>query len=233
MKNKEVASNIIEKVRKCLALAHGKGATEAEAAAALKAAHKLMRKHNLEMSDVDFKKIEEEGPKKADTGKPRAYMASWEMSLARVCDELFETEHYVNDANYRGWTGSMRNIVFIGLGADAAIASEAYKILRKIVQRLGSSRGYKGSALREYCEGVVMTLNNRAYEMMEKSKEANVKTKAMVVVKSDIVEKWVEDNIYLASMKTRGASGEAGTFSQGAQDGNSVNLSFRDSLDQK
>lgn len=221
---------ILSRIRKCLKLADKKnGATEAEAAAAMAMARKLMDKHNLSMSDVEIKEELDSGAKEVEVGGQKAYTALWEKHLARVCDHLFECRHYYSVRPGDGWTGKKIAIAFIGVGQDPFIAKEAYTILLGVVRKMGSSKGYTGAALRDYCLGVVTTLINRAYEIAAESKrQQETKCRDLVVAKGAIIKSAMED---LGLTKSRAATARMGPeFMRGAIDGRNVDLSFRKAL---
>lgn len=228
----KVPEKIIERVRKCLKLANkANGATEAEAAAALAAARKLMDEHNLSMSDVEVKKEVEAGVRSVDsTEKPKAYTPRWEKVMAQVVDYLFNTSHYYRSTYHEGWTGRATIIVFIGVGTDPDVAKESYKILCDIVRRMGSSKGLAGSDLRDYCLGVTETLRSRAWLIKQESdhSQAMSSCRDLVVVKGQLIENFKKD---LGLAKGRSWSGRYSQhYDQGRKDGNKVDLNMRKSL---
>lgn len=115
---------IIDKIRKCLALASS--SNEHEAAAALRQARKLMDSHAIDDQDILAAQAGEANARSTATKHPPA----WEASLASLvssafgCGVLFTSGYWSRRAT---WT-------FIGCGAASEIARYAFTILLRQVK---------------------------------------------------------------------------------------------------
>ncbi len=78
---------ILDKIKKCLEMAKGRGSNPNEAEIALRHAHKLMEAYNLEMGDVLASMAGEARVPAGSDGKPPA----WRVRLAQVCCHAFGT----------------------------------------------------------------------------------------------------------------------------------------------
>jgi len=111
-------SKILDKIKKCLALAAS--ANEHEAAAALRQAQKLMEQHGLTDEDVLASQASEIGAKAGALTKP----AEWEATLASRIGQAFGCRVVFSR---RTWsTAEWR---FIGAGASSEVAAYAFKVL--------------------------------------------------------------------------------------------------------
>lgn len=114
---------VINKIRKCLALAAS--ANEHEAAAALRQAQKLMELHRVSDSDMLAAGV---GESKASAGaikKP----SNWEGALAAMIADAFAC-HLIFQNN---WTAG--KWVFVGVGANAEVADYAFSVLLRQVRK--------------------------------------------------------------------------------------------------
>ncbi|MEO7691296.1 MAG: DUF2786 domain-containing protein [Sphingomonas sp.] len=111
---------LLEKIRKCLALAAS--ANEHEAAAALAKARALMEEHGVDQDDVAMAEVEEAAARGSRAQRP----ALWETILCNgVCIALDVTS-FIDLARDRR---------FIGRGASPEIAAYAFKVLFRHLQR--------------------------------------------------------------------------------------------------
>ena len=110
--------NILDKIKKCLALSAS--ANEHEAAAALRQAQKLMELHGVTDEDVLASQAGEAGAKAGAVTKP----AEWEAKLAGRIGQAFGCQVVFSR---RTWsTAEWR---FIGAGASSEVAAYAFKVL--------------------------------------------------------------------------------------------------------
>lgn len=111
-------SKILDKIKKCLALAES--ANEHEAAAALRQAQKLMEQHGVTDEDVLASQASEIGAKAGAVTKP----AEWEAMLAIQIGQAFGCRVVFSR---RTWsTAEWR---FISTGAASEVAAYAFKVL--------------------------------------------------------------------------------------------------------
>lgn len=145
---------IIDKVKKCMALAQS--SSEHEAAAALRQAQKLMQAHGITDLDIEHADIQEEGTRAGAAQKP----SRWECGLAmRVADAFGCKVFLACDYPVGQW-------VFVGAVPSGEIARYAFEVLFRQVKRARAH--YIKTALKRctttrtrradlFCEGWVMT----------------------------------------------------------------------------
>jgi len=116
--------NILDKIKKCLALAGDAGATEHEAAAALRQAQALMREHNLGEADVLAAEASEKRHKAGALSRP----AAWETALAAsVAGALGCRGLFAEGSCASHW-------VFVGVAPGPEVAEYAFKTLLRQVK---------------------------------------------------------------------------------------------------
>lgn len=145
---------IIDKIKKCLALA--KSSSEHEAAAALRQAQKLMQAHGITDLDIEHAEIQEEGTDAGAAKKP----SRWECGLATRVAGAFNCTVFLSCSYPVGrW-------VFVGAAPSGEIARYAFEVLFRQVKRARTN--YIKTALKRctttrtrradlFCEGWVMT----------------------------------------------------------------------------
>ena len=132
---------IIEKIRKCLALANNNPSEEEAKAAALQA-QKLLAKYNISMADVtELEQEVEEIVEVATWFKDivKGVARAWKYELADIVARNFRCKHFFY---------GKRAVVFYGHKTDAEAASEVYKYLFSMGDRLANRVTYR--VLREY-----------------------------------------------------------------------------------
>src|SRR5690606_18736192 len=117
---------ILEKIKKCLEMAKGKGSNPNEAEIALRQAHKLMELYNLEMGDVLASMAGEAKVPAGSDGKPPA----WRVRLAQVCCHAFGTHLIICTS----WLESA-SFIFVGCGAAPELSGYAYQVLERQLQK--------------------------------------------------------------------------------------------------
>ncbi|MDD2105674.1 DUF2786 domain-containing protein [Pseudomonas asiatica] len=117
---------ILEKIKKCLEMAKGKGSNPNEAEIALRQAHKLMETYNLEMGDVLASMAGEAKVAAGSESEPPA----WRVRLAHVCGEAFGA-HFIISAPWF----EHASFIFIGCGAAPELAGYAYQVLERQLQK--------------------------------------------------------------------------------------------------
>lgn len=145
---------IIDKIKKCLALA--KSSNEHEAATALRQAQKLMQLHSITDLDVEHADIQEEGTRAGAAQKP----SRWECRLATRVASAFDCSVFFACARQVGrW-------VFVGATPSGEIARYAFDVLFRQVKRARAN--YVKTSLKRctttrtrradlFCEGWVIT----------------------------------------------------------------------------
>lgn len=117
----------LEKIKKCLALA---GSSEPhEAAAAMRQAQKLMAEHGLSGIDVELADVAE-----STTPAKSNMLPNWEVSLARVVANSFGCDFYITRGFITHWRMKPErktDYAFVGLHANAQIASYAFSVLQR------------------------------------------------------------------------------------------------------
>ncbi|VFR34693.1 hypothetical protein ANDA3_3766 [plant metagenome] len=144
---------MLDKIKKCLALA--KSANEHEAAIALRQAHALMREHGISAFDVEHSDIEEEAAGAGAARRP----PSWEAGLATRIADAFDCDVFL-EAGY-----PCGRWVFVGPAPAGQIARYAFDVLFRQAKR--ARVHYMKTALKRctttrtrradtFCEGWVM-----------------------------------------------------------------------------
>jgi hypothetical protein len=134
---------ILDKIKKCLALASS--ANEHEAAAALRQAQKLMEQHGVSDCDVLAAQAGESGNKAGAATKP----AQWEADLAISVAEAFGCRVLFSQRNGGIW-------VFIGFGATHEVASYAFHVLNRQARKARTE--YMATALKRVKRAAVKTV---------------------------------------------------------------------------
>ena len=117
--------NILEKIKKCLALSSSSNEHEAEAA--LRQARALMEKHSIDDQDVLAYEASEQHAKVGAQSRP----TGWEQSLAcKVsasfgCQVIFSSGFAMRKAKWK----------FIGCGASPEVAAYAFQVLHRQCKR--------------------------------------------------------------------------------------------------
>ena len=122
----------LEKIRKCLALA--KSNNPHEAAAALRQAQKLMAAYEVDENDVELAAVR---ATKARAGRDVNIPPRWHVMLLELVDQAFGVRCIWSPG--RRWSGRafviQADVEIVGIGARAEVASYAYVVLRRRVQR--------------------------------------------------------------------------------------------------
>lgn len=221
------SSSIMDRIRKCLNLSDlSKGATEAEAAAALAAAKKLMAEHNLSMSDVEVKEEASHGANEAMDGLKRKDHPVWEQYMARVADNLFGTKHYFTWAlSAKGQ--QVRRVKFVGTGQDAHVAAEAYTILVDMVWGMAYAHSYAGKEHKSYCTGVATTLYERSKDSIKEATPAQEERgRGIMVIKNQVIDQHL-NKLGLRPMRRSNPSVNSAAYAHGKVDGRGVNMNFK------
>lgn len=202
---------IIEKIRKCLALANNNPSEEEAKAAALQA-QKLLAKYNISMADVtELEQEVEEIVEVATWFKDivKGVARAWKYDLADIVARNFRCKHFFY---------GKRAVVFYGHKTDAEAASEVYKYLFSMGDRLANRVTYR--VLREYHKRgesaqVSGIYNSWVKGFLKGLKEGFDKqcTALMIVVPEDVKEAYTEKSKSFrhmsAGMRNTGFNSEA------------------------
>lgn len=161
---------IIEKIKKCLALAANNPSEEEAKAAALQA-QKLLAKYNIAMADIDTgsddkEEITEESVFFSDLSNSKR---GWKYQLAAIVAKNFRCRHF-----FYGKSA----VAFYGYSTDVLAACEVFKFLFKTGDRLadreahrafrstGVTKGVYNSFVKGYLAGLQDALNKQCVALM-------------------------------------------------------------------
>lgn len=126
MSSQHQTDKILNKIKKCLALA--KSSNPNEAAAALRQAQKLMQQHGITDQDVELSDVQELKFKAGAAENP----PQWLTMLISTVSTAFGVRP-IFSSGLSGWSSS--HVVFIGVGSQPEIAGYAYEVLFRQVKR--------------------------------------------------------------------------------------------------
>lgn len=127
--------DLVEKIRKCLALAAS--GNEHEAASALRQAQKLMEMHQVSDTEILAASVRESNAKSGATSRP----SSWENYLALRVADAFGCKLIFQRSFY-----DLAHWIFIGLPPSSECASYAFEVLLR--QALKARRDFISDALK-------------------------------------------------------------------------------------
>lgn len=146
----ERSKQLIDKIRKCLALA--KSANEHEAAAAMAKARALMQQHGLELGDIEFDEATARG--NGCSVKP----PQWELLLIAAVRKVIPSEVILHNGSWR----------FFGRAPSAELAAYAFAVLHRQIKQARSGYirgklrrvrpGNKSARADQFCEGWVCAI---------------------------------------------------------------------------
>lgn len=139
----------IQKIKKCLALS--KSPNPHEAAAALRQAQKLMAAHQVDDVDIDLSCVSEH-----DTPLAVGAKSAWLSLLAGTCAEAFGCQFIFKLG------GGDNRATFIGLHGAAQVASYAFDVLLRQVQR---DRAHHITAQPKSCKRVTKIARGDAFAL--------------------------------------------------------------------
>ncbi|WP_312481078.1 DUF2786 domain-containing protein [Stutzerimonas nitrititolerans] len=136
---------ILEKIKKCLEMAKGKGSNPNEAEIALRQAHKLMEAYNLEMGDVLASMAGEITIEAGSDGTP----PTWRIRLALTCAHAFGT-HMIITRKLKGHFDVVGAFIFVGCAAAPELSGYAYQVLERQLQK--ARREFLSSSKNKRCK---------------------------------------------------------------------------------
>lgn len=129
--------NIIDKIRKLFALGdRNRNPNEGEVKTALAMASKLMKEHNLTLSEIDLEKQKEDIGKEYTSIKNT--LSFWERKLARMIGELFNCNPLIGEEGNR-----KRRFIFIGFKEEIKLASQCYEYLDDVLRIMANTYAIK------------------------------------------------------------------------------------------
>lgn len=217
---------VIERIKKCLALAQSDNPNEA--ATALRQAQKLMREYNLSENELKTSNVNEHRER---FGKGIRKPPTWMNYLTAVCANCFDCERVLQTYRNAGY----KEVVFIGIGEAPRMAYYAYEVLAR---QLNQARDKYVKEQREHYIRVPRTLANSfaigwvisvgdKIESLKAKEETPVVSneKALVIVANNLVKEYMNNN-YKNIKKTKAGKDkiEAEAFTQGIKEGKKANL---------
>ena len=174
---------IVERIKKLMAVAEDRGATEHEAAAAALAAQRLIAQYDVEQWEIHTA-TEEPIEEVYANDAPRR----WRWHLAHVIAPAFRCRYH--ETNKKVWRKERRHtdhlMTFYGYKTDATAAAMTFNSLYRIGNRLASrySRGADCGTYNAYVMGFVTGIQSE----LEKQTEA-----LMIIVPPKVSEKYKAD----------------------------------------
>ena len=221
--NEKHKNKIIDRIKKILATAESTS-FEAEAETAFKIAKGLMATYGLSMSEIEMQEEIEGNIIEAMTDE-KGKIFNWEKMLAVAVEELCDTKLIIYH------TGRNKSsLKFIGFKDDVTLSIQLYNFLNITLKQLVAKQ-YKGKRQRNsYLLGMTNCLGRRAKTESQKVKEEVKTYNALVVIKEEEINKYVNDthkNLKSTSVRSR-IDTEA--YEKGQYDGNFVDLNNRRKL---
>lgn len=193
MIEKSPRDKMIEKVRLLFAVADpAHNCHEGEMKTALDMANKIMKEHNLTMSEIELREKGNVVQSNIEYGKE---MHDWQYDLAVVLSRLFNVEIYLLKTSKEG---PITSLCYIGFRDDVKVATDALMYLTIEIMKNASNEDDRifGFDKLSYCIGVVVGLNERVEEILMQNKtqtEENIKYGSLIVVKESEIKKWMEE----------------------------------------
>jgi len=122
------SEKIIDKIKKCLALA--KSSNAHEAAIALRQAQSLMKKHNISGLDIDAAQANEKNANASVKARP----SNWESFLANTTAKAFGCHCLFTTTAWR-WEDQPAQWKFIGTSLAPGLSSYAFDVLLRQLKR--------------------------------------------------------------------------------------------------
>lgn len=203
-----VNEQVIEKIKKCLALANN-NPSEAEAQAALLQAQKLMAKYN-----VQVEMTEEEVLSYSQEMCVHRYDAAYRKPLAHVIADNFRCKYFLQGSR----------IVFFGRDTDARIAKEAFEYAYEFAMKEGNKLENKAYAEYGSARGVHSSYTAGFIAGLKQALEAQC-TALMIVTPQDVKDEFADmsKNWGTARGGFRLNNGlDRNAYNRGVQDGKTV-----------
>lgn len=206
----EKREQMIEKIKKILALAENNPSEEEALSAALKA-HKLMIKYNIHESEVSAEEIKEDIVSTVSEQKHNSGLHKWRLQLAGIIAKSFRCKAYLHG----------QDVTFRGYRDDTKVALEVYLMLYLIGDKLGS-KAYKdklsktGSgkgAYNSFVSGFVRGVGDAFSAQC---------TALVVVTPTEVEEEWKSFSKSMKSTSIRLNADDAELYKKGYAEGKDV-----------
>lgn len=214
--------DIIEKIKKLLALS--KSNNEHEAALAAAHAQRLLSEHNLGMTDVEAKKEVDSAAEKVETDSAKT-LPKWVWRLLGSIQQSFDCQ-----VVHRG----IGKVVFIGVGADAQVASYTFAYLDKTIRRLAREYMKSLGERRELMCASDITLSRNSYylgvvntvrkTLLEQKEKTPVTPGALVPIKKALIEKAMGEMGEIKERRARKSFIDPDAYRQGQHDGQAITI---------
>ncbi|GEM_PF-6952812 len=178
---------VLRKVRALLRLAEG-NACEAEAEAAMTKVRRLLREHDLTLSEAEIERDPAGVELAASEDLGRAYVWIW--MLAGVVARVTSTKALRQQYRRRGRAWSQR-MIFVGTSVDAAAAAALFNYLHGTIKIMAGSAVSGAVGRNSFCLGVAMRLRARAELSLCQEAEAGAGTTAIVLAKDRAIEQYM------------------------------------------
>lgn len=218
-------SDIIRKIKALRARAADAASSEAEAAKAAAVADKLLREHNIDLSELD---VRAEGVAKNVWGAGRRTRGP----------ETFAATKIAKATNCKVWCANGGEIVYLGNPADVEVAlyftdlvsnaAEACLLSYRKTDEYRSMQYAYGYSPRkigsDYRIGVCQRLGERILEQVEAERKPQAAGTGLVVVKDALIQQWLKDNgMAFRDYRSNRRVGEAYNTGRGDADSVSIN----------
>lgn len=199
---------IVEKIKKCLALS--KSDNENEAAAALEKARQLMERHGISERDVELSSVGKATQNVSGTKKPAGYLCI----LVNLVCRVFGVEA-VFDAVYT-FRGYRNTVDFVGIGAAPEIAAYAYGVLRR--QLLRGRRDYLATLKR-----LKRRTKTRRADLWAQAwcgaVERKVRSLSLPSMQQKLIETWMGEHYEIEKFKPKAAKNRGRGDNQAIMEG--------------
>lgn len=159
---------VLDRVRKLLTLANNAGATEGERDNAMRMAHKLLAKYNLDQAEVEAATGEQQ--ERRGVGRGEYYGRPWARVVSASIAKLFFCEYLYMPATRARQTSHY----FIGRESNVITAKAMAQYVVESIQREGRRRNRQEGTgeniwLRSFCMGAASVIALRVEEMIRES----------------------------------------------------------------
>lgn len=220
---------VLERVRKLLNLGQNSGATEGERDNAMRMAHSLLAKYNLDMAELKLDTGEEAEDRKII--RSPFYGRPWARQVARNVARLFFCGYIYMPATKATDTVHF----FVGKESNAITACEMSAYLVTSIRREGRAKNPTGENvwLRSFCVGAAVRIEERVGEIIEAAAKQNQRSSSGTsLVLASIYQTEQAANIVLLDStfkkKQKGRSGKSDgltdAYNDGREYGNRVGL---------
>ncbi|HKL85343.1 MAG TPA: DUF2786 domain-containing protein [Treponemataceae bacterium] len=214
----KATQDILEKVKKLMAL--GNSPSEAEAASAIAKARELLARHGLSMTDVEAHSPEiVEG-----VLFEKQRLRSWEAQLIHVVTRATFTQAlHVRK-------GKTSHVLLIGREVNTIAAKDLFEYLHLVVLKLGRANSSKVAHLESFKCGVVQRIGERLKYKEEESQkfDSEKEERSLVPLMDKTAEKenkdFISEKYGKTSTKKSGRRVDAGSYYKGIEAGEKVSL---------